>query len=262
MNSNRITLLLALGALLAGFGGWYLTNDYITDSVSRYKQTLNKGQKMIKVVVASQDLEAGATINSASAVLRDMPAAFVHKNAVRGDNFDATVGGKQLLYSLSAGDPILEAHVSRTQFTKFSDIIPDGMRAITISVDTISSISGFLSPGDLIDLLITLKDGPESRTIPLLKAVKVVATGNNLDNGLPPKEGYSNITLGVSPKDAARLIHAQAVGRMTIALRTEKDIKSGYDKGVTIENLIEVKQAKPYEPAQQEGFEIIRGGRS
>lgn len=262
MTSNRTTLLLAIGALIAGLGGWYLTNNYINESVTRYKSSLDQGQQMIKVVVAARDLEAGATINGANAVLRDMPSTYVHKNAIRGNNFDATIAGKQLLYSLRAGDPILQAHVSLTQFNKFSDLIPAGMRAITISVDTISSISGFLSPGDIVDLLVTVKDGPKARTIPLIKAVKVVATGKNLDNGLPPKEGYSNITLGVSPKNAARVIHAQTVGRLSIVLRTENDMESGYDKGITIENLIDSKQAKPVAPQRQKGFEVIRGGRS
>ena len=262
MTSNRITLLLALGAIIAGLGGWYLTNNYINKSVTSYKKSLDKGQQMIQVVVAASDLEAGATINSANAVLRSMPSTYVHRNAIVIKDFDATIAGKQLLYSLKAGDPILQAHVSLTQFTKFSDLIPSGMRAVTISVDTISSISGFLTPGDLIDLLITLQDGPNTRTIPLLKAVKVVATGRNLDNGLPPKEGYSNITLGVSPKNAARVIHAQTTGKITITLRTEKDLDSGYDKGVTIDNLINSKQTKPDAPKLQKGFEIIRGGRS
>ena len=261
MTSNRITLLLALGAIVAGLGGWYLTNNYIEKSVSEYKATLDKGLEMTKIVVAATDLVAGVTINSASAVLRDMPASYVHANAIRGNNFDATIAGKQLLYSLKAGDPILQAHVSRTQFSKFSDLIPKGMRAITISVDTISSISGFLSPGDIIDLLVTVKDGPKARTVLLLKAVKVVATGSNIDNGLPPKEGYSNITLGLSPKDTARIIHAQSVGRITIALRTESDVESGYHKGINLDNLIDLKQTRRTTTKQQ-GFEIIRGGRS
>ena len=262
MTSNRITLLLAIGALLAGLGGWYLTNNYIDKSVSQYKSTLDQGLEMTKVVVAATDLEAGITISGASAVLRDMPVSYVHANAINSSNFDTSIAGKQLLYSLKAGDPILPAHVSRTQFTKFSDLIPKGMRVVTIPVDNLSSISGFLFPGDLIDLLITIKDGPEARTVLLLKAAKVVATGNNMDNGLPPKEGYSNITLGVTPKDAARITHAQSVGRMTVALRTESDVESGYHKGINLDNLIDLKQTRRNTPKKQQGFEIIRGGRS
>ncbi|PCJ15532.1 MAG: Flp pilus assembly protein CpaB [Gammaproteobacteria bacterium] len=262
MNSNRITLILALGAVLAGFGGWYLTNNYIDQSVTQYKSSIDKGQRLTKIVVASRDLEAGVTINSSSATLRDMPAIYVHKNAIRSNTFDTTIAGKQLLYSLKAGDPILQAHVSLTQFNKFSDLIPEGLRAITIGVDNFSSIAGFLSPGDIIDLLVTIKDGPESRTIPLLIAVKVVATGKNLNNGLPPKEGYNNITLGVTPKDASRIIHAQSVARISIALRTEKDLNSGYNEGIDIKNLIDSKQFVPETQKLDKGFEIIRGGRS
>lgn len=262
MNSNRITLLLFIGALITGLGGYYLTNNYINNAVAQHKASLDQGQEMVKIVVAASNLKAGDTIQKGNAQLRDMPRQYVHKNAVTLETFATTLNGRQLLYSLAKGDPILQSHVSLTQFSKFSDLIPEGMRVITIPIDNLSSISGFLAPGDIVDLLITLKDGPQTRTLPLLIGVKVVATGRNIDNGLKPKEGFNNISLGVSPKDAARIIHAQTVGKVSLTLRNETDNQDAYKHPINIDNLVDSKQQQPTAPPRPKGFEVIRGGRS
>lgn len=258
MNTNRLTIFLLIGAILAGLAGWYLSNRFIEDSLESHKEKFDKGQEKIKVVVAAADLATGVSINASNAVLREMPKAYVHRDAITEVTFPQIVG-RQLLYPLGSGDPVLSAHVSLSEYRSFSDIIPKGMRAITIPIDSTNSISGFLSPGNFVDLLITLRSGSKPQTTQLLSAVKVIATGQNIDNGLAPTRNFNEITLGVTPFDAARITHAMSIGKITVVLRTQDDTAASKKHTIDASNLIDKK--KQVKPRKIKDFEVIRGGR-
>lgn len=258
MNMTRLTLFLLLAALVTGAAGWYLSNRYIEDSVVSHKQKFDQGQEKVKIVVATTDLAVGISINSSNAVLRDMPQAYVHRDAIKMQDF-AMIDGRQLLYPLAAGDPILTAHVSLSEYRSFSDMIPPGMQAITIPIDSPNSISGFLAPGDSIDLLITLRDGNTSKTTRLLAATTVIATGTNIDNGLNPKNQYNEITLGVTSLDATRVTHAMNIGKVTVILRSPEETNISKKHTITAKNLIDRK--KQARPVKTKRFEVIRGGK-
>lgn len=258
MNTNRLTIALLCGAVLAGLAGWYLSNRFIEDSLESYKEKFDKGHEKMKVVVAATDLPAGVSITASNAVLREMPKAYVHKNAITESTFSQIVG-RQLLYALGSGDPILSAHVSLSEYRSFSDVIPKDMRAITIPVDSLNSISGFLSPGNFVDLLITLRSGSKPQTTQLLSAVKVIATGQNIDNGMAPTRNFNEITLGVTPLDAARITHAMSIGKITVVLRTQDNTSASTKHTIDESNLID--NRKKIQPRKEKDFEVIRGGK-
>jgi len=258
MNINRLLLVLLVSAILSGIGGWYLSSKYLDTSMTNYKNEINQEHELVKVVVAVEDLPSGVSITSANAVLREMPKAFVHRDAITQDTFGNIVG-RQLLYSLSSGDPILSAHVSLSQYRSFSDVIPKGMRAVTIPVDSLNSISGFLSPSNYVDLFVTFGAGKISRTTQLLSAAKVIATGRDIDNGIAPSGVYRDITLGVTPLNAARILHAMSIGKISLVLRTQDDTSSSAVKPVDINNIFG--QKKRVKKRKITDFEVIRGGK-
>jgi len=84
--------------------------------------------------------------------------------------------------------------------------VPEGARALTVRVDEINSISGFLQPGDRIDLLMTHGLGTDNSVFPLIQNLNVIATGlqtrvdkNSVGGG---KRSFTTITVNVSPDDA------------------------------------------------------------
>ncbi|MEZ5511093.1 MAG: RcpC/CpaB family pilus assembly protein [Gammaproteobacteria bacterium] len=118
--------------------------------------------------------------------------------------------------------------------------------------------------------MITLKDGEQKRTVPLAQNLRVLAAGTDLDDGVPSKEQrtarITEITLGVKPLVATRLIHAQTVGDITLLLRKPDDTEDEFSDYVTIDNLVDIPQAQKAAPpapapAQQWGFELIKGGK-
>ena len=261
-NNNKITIMLLIGAVITGGGSWYLTENYISNQVTDYKSSFDEEREAVSVVVASRDLAIGDVLSASVASVRQVPRAYVHKDAILPSRF-AAVAGRQLLHPIKVGETILNIHINSVKVDGLASLLKEGQRAITLPVDTTDTFSGFLKPGDMIDLYITLQDGERDRTVPLIENVRVLATGGDIDDGIAEEEqNYGEITVGVSPADATRLIHGQTVGDIAVLLRKPEDVESTYEDYVTIDNLIDLPQEAAPQPQRQSswGFELIKGG--
>lgn len=263
-NNNKVTIVLLVGAILSGAAGWYFTNQHISSEVDGYKQSFDDSRQAIQVVVAATNLNVGDLITGQNAQVRQIPKSYVHVDSVTPNRFDAVLAGRQIIHPVRKGEPILSVHVNKVKVEGLSSLIEPGQRAITIPVDTLDTISGFLNPGDFVDLYITLKDGERDRTVPLVENVKVLATGQDIDDGIKEKnqKSVSEITLGVTPLNATKIIHGQTVGDIAVLLRRSEDETSSFEDYVTIDNLIEIPQQAAPEPQRRAtwGFELIKGG--
>lgn len=268
-SNNRTSIILLFCAIVAGAAGWYLSKQYINQEVSTYKAGFEAERKTVPVVVASVDLKVGDEISTANASIREIPNSFVPANAVHPNQFASVLEGRQIVYPVRTGDPIFAISVSQVKVSGIASLLKSGERAITIPVSTLDTFSGFLSPGDYIDLMITMKDGEQKRTVPLAQNLRVLAAGTDLDDGVPSRDKkgrISEITLGVKPLVATRLIHAQTVGDITLLLRKPDDTEDEFSDYVTIDNLVDIPQEQKAAPpapapAQQWGFELIKGGK-
>lgn len=262
-SSNKLTIFLLLGAVLTGGVGWFLTQDYIKTQVTTHKKSFEDSRQAVPVVVAAADLNVGDMVSAGTAQVRNIPKAYVHIDAIHPSRF-AELEGKQIMHAVKAGEPILKIHVSHVKVEGLASLLGEGQRAVTIPVDKLDTHSGFLSPGDYVDLMVTLKDGERDRTVPLMQNIRVLATGTDIDDGIEEKDQkrYGEITLGVTPLYATKLIHAQTVGDISVLLRRPEDEGSTFEDYVTIDNLIDIPQEAPPAPARRStwGFELIRGG--
>ena len=271
-SNNKTTIILLFCAIVAGAAGWYLSRQYISKEVTTYKASFDTERKAVPVVVANFDLKVGDTIDATNASIRDIPQIFVPANAIAPNQFATVLEGRQVTHPVRAGDPILAISVSQTKVTGLAGLLKDGERAITIPVSKLDTFSGFLRPGDHIDLMITLKDSDQKRTVPLAQNLRVLAAGTALADGIPKTqtERVAEITLGVSPLLATKLIHAQTVGDITLLLRKPEETGDNFRGAVTIGNLVDIpipaRPVAPPPPPPPEkpspwGFELIKGGK-
>lgn len=267
-SNNKNSIILLVCAVAAGVGGWYLSSNHINKEISSYKANFESEREAIEVVVAKRDLIVGDQITPKTASIRKIPKIYVPAEALGPSQF-SVLEGRQLVHPVRAGEPLLPLHVSQIKVEGLSSLLKEGERAITIPVSRLDTFSGFLSPGDYVDLMITLKDGSQKRTVPLAQNLRVLATGSDLDDGIPEqvKGRYSEITVGVSPLYATRLIHAQTVGDISLLLRRPEDEADRFEDYVTLDNLVDIpvetKPAPPPPPVEKPvwGFEVIRGGK-
>jgi len=266
LSSNKNWIMLAV-AVVVGLGGTYLANSFIKKRIANYEAKIKGEMRTTEVVVPKMDLPQGSVISGANMAIRSVPAVYVHRDVVTPDKF-SVAEGQRLSFQLDSGKPLLWAHLEGGSAPTFSGKLPNGQRAITISVDEINSISGMLQPRDKVDLILTMTNEATKQklTFPLQQDVLVLATGTkvNMEKGLDPKTGqpiattYRTATLLVSQEDAKRIIMAQTAGKLTVILRNPDDNKALPNDRITVANLL--REGGPTKRVGNQ-IEFIVGGR-
>jgi pilus assembly protein CpaB len=134
----------------------------------------------------------------------------------------------------SAEAPATENEGTTRAGTTLSTLTPKGNRAVTISVDAITGVGGFVRPGDKVDILWTLKlpggGGDQVATLTLFQDVQVMAVGGELMGrpatpGAPASagtQGYT-VTLALDPQETSALLFAREQGRIQLSLRPKQE---------------------------------------
>jgi len=248
--------LLITGALLAGGAGVWFGDRHLEQRARAIEAELRTSHATRAVIVAREDLPKGARLTRERAALRDIPERFVHEQALAGNAFPR-IAGRTLNHPLSAGRAVLPLHVVQSDRARLADQIRPGDRAITIPVSGGAAIAGLLSPGDRVDLMLTHRDDGERATLPLLADIPLLATGDQLA-AAPERAGrarYDNLTLAVSPVEAARITQALAVGSLHVVLRADAD-----DAPVAGYRIDTAAITRPSTDHAAEAVELIIGG--
>lgn len=226
-NINKNWLLLG-GAVALGSAAVFLSNKAIHNRMAELEAESAKGKEMVTVVVPIKDLEKGTPLSPDVVAARQVPRQYAHAAAITPGEFDSYIN-QRISAPIKRGESLLTSHIDGMGDRVFSTLLTKGMRALTFEVDSVSSISGMLKPGDKVDLIFRAKSddpGVDSDVIfPLLSNITVLATGQTLTK--KTEEGvdqtFSNVTMEVSAIDADRILLARSAGTLTAVLRHPDD---------------------------------------
>lgn len=186
-------------------------------------------QKFTRIVVATQPLEFGGRLTSQNVRLQDWPAASVPQGAFNTIP-DALKDNRVALRPIVPGEPVLASNVSGADGrATLAGLLPAGMRAVSVSVNAVSGVSGFVLPGSLVDVLLTreIESGTGGtavhRSDVILESVQVLAIDQLANNKQSEPKVARTATLAVSLRDAQRLAMAEQAGRLSLVLRKPTD---------------------------------------
>jgi pilus assembly protein CpaB len=149
-----------------------------------------------------------------------------------------------IITPVKANDPITEHKLAPTSVETggVAAVLKPGTRAIAVKGDKVIGISGFINPGNRVDVLVTVEDpkSKEEKTKTILENIPVLATGTQIqenDKGEPaPVDVY---TLEVTPEEAEKLALAAAEGKLQLALRSATDQENVRTRGITVPEMLE-----------------------
>ena len=253
-------------SVVAGVFAVYYSQNYIEGKVDYYKGQLEKTETMVEVVVPGRRLLTGQPLREQDLLVREIPESYVDNNVLLLSSYEQALG-QELAFDVEPGKPLLWAHLEGGRTRTFSGLVPEGARALTVRVDEINSISGFLQPKDRIDLLMTYGSGDQEAVFPLIQTLEVIATGlqTRVDkNSVGGKRTFSTITVNVSPDNAQKITLAQKIGKLTAVLRNPDDADPLSDSPMTTSRLLNkprkvVARKKPEKP-KAPAIEYIIGG--
>ncbi len=144
------------GAIGLGIVAALMAMLYLNAKEAQLKAKYEQDQtRSITVVVANKNVAKGLEITSADFSARAVPSEFVHDDAIYPNDFNRYLG-RSITANLGQGKTLLKSFIDEDFPRDFSDIIPPGKRAITITVDDINSIGGYLRPGNRIDIYVNI----------------------------------------------------------------------------------------------------------
>jgi len=182
----------------------------------------------VELVTPLHDIAAGTVIHSEMLQTAEVPEDEVPAGAVRSPT---QISGQVAQVNLVAGQAITRSQVQSP--TQLSYRVPDGMRAVTVAIDPVVGVAGFLKPGDRVDVIATFDIDEVTITRTILQNIELLAIGTTATTPKPekpPAEGEKaevkpaekeqpNATLAVDPKQAQTLILSDARGKLRLALR-------------------------------------------
>jgi pilus assembly protein CpaB len=219
MNRSRLVMIGGLALAVGLLVSYYVFNQL--------KAKTGSNDHMVQAVVAANDIQIGSKLTDHDVVLAAFPEPSVPPGAFRRVG---QVRQRGVILPISKGDFILPDKLAAEDAgAGLPSMIPQGMRAVSVRVNDVVSVAGFVQPGTRVDVLATGLPGTnnEAQTDTVLENVAVIAVGRSLLDRVITGETQNAavITLLVSPDDAQRLTLASQEGRIQLALRNPLDTR-------------------------------------
>jgi pilus assembly protein CpaB len=220
-------------------------------SVSRYLATAQAYTKnLTNVVVAKVEIPVGTRL-----VPEQLSVAQFPKTVAPDGTFaviDEKLIGRVVITRISPREPVTEYRLAPVGSAGgLSSVIPDGYRAMTVKVDDVVGVSGFIQPGTLVDVVVTINP-PEDRQRDrvskiVLQNIKVLANGQNIDKPKNEKEveRVKAVTLQVTPEQAEKLALASSEGKLQLVMRNSVDQNDEVTPGANKRTLLSGERALP-----------------
>jgi len=234
---TRKTILVA--ALAAGI----LTTVLVYFLLAAQGMKAQQGNEPVPVVISDVELSPGTIIEPTMVHMGTRFSRDVPKDCATSVR---EVEGKVAIATIPADMP-----VQRSQMVPISAklglafAVPEGMRAVTVALDPIIGVGGFIKPGNRVDVLATFTEDKGSLTKTVLQDVQLLATGERVleeqatpDGKAARPQPIPHATLAVAPADAEKLILAESKGKLRLALRRTGDIEYAEVRGISSVALI------------------------
>lgn len=208
-------------AILAGLAATYSFHQYVTQRERGFSQAELSSRN---VVVATTDLSLGAILTSGDLQVKAWP-----ENIIPAGNFGdvQSLEGRVLRTEVNQGEAILSSKLAPEGSTGgVSSLIPTGMRAVTVGVDVVSGVGGFILPGTKVDVLVTVSTSnklEDKHTKMILQNVEVLAVDQTYDKHEGEPREVKSVTLLVGPEDAEKLALGATEGKLRLSLRNSAD---------------------------------------
>jgi pilus assembly protein CpaB len=225
MNRNRLMVGLAFAVLLAFILAAYVYHAFKRAEVNAAGPVMH----MTNIVVAAEPLKIGTRIDGSKVKTIQWPSS----SKPEGMFSDVTeVANRAVINNIAENEPILADNLASSESgAGLSATIPEGMRAVSVSVNDVVGVAGFVTPGTMVDVLVTGNtvgaNGGSSVTRTILENIRVLAAGQKMEQDREGKpENVPVITLLVTPEDAGKLTMASTEGKIQLALRNTVDTKN------------------------------------
>ena len=220
-------------------------------SVSRYLTSAQTSARDLNhVVVTKVDVPVGTKLISEQLTMAQLPTGSIPDGTFASPD---KLVGRVVMSSMSAREVITQNKLAPEGATGgLSAVIPEGYRAMTVKVDEVVGVSGFITPSTLVDIVVVIAPPENSQSKDtvskiVLQNIKVLASGQNIDRPKDDRETSTvrAVTLQVTPEQAEKLALATTEGRLQLVMRNSVDQQDQQTPGANKRSLLNGETAMP-----------------
>ncbi|MBT8131102.1 MAG: Flp pilus assembly protein CpaB [Gammaproteobacteria bacterium] len=247
---KRRGLILIFLSLLMAIGAAWVANTWVSHQLVSKADAAPDSQL---VVTASMSIPFATKVEARHLKLTEVPAGVLPEGAFLEVE---DVEGKVSTTRIARGEILVaERFAAHTRGSTLAALVAENMRAVTVRVDDVIGVGGFLLPGNTVDVL-AARTGRDRRAITetILTNIKVLAVDQTAATEENDPVIVRAVTLEMTPKQAEKLVKARTEGSIQLTLRNpdEEDPVAAPVKRV-------VKKRAPTRPSTDSSVEIIRG---
>ncbi len=239
--SRALVGIIVIALVVALFASYFLYS-YLRGQERRVDRAVVTG----RVLVANMKIPVGSVVGNGQVRSVAWPKNTIPAGSM---NTSAEAVGRVALVTIEAGDPVTQTKLMPKEggMGILSYKIPEGHRAMTVAVDRVSGVAGFITPGNKVDVITTTArpGGKERISKIILQDVPILATGKILEQK-PSGEAVEvpTVTMDLLPEDAEKLALAGSEGHLQLLLRKVGDTEDVFTSGATIAKVLKGDSAK------------------
>ena len=215
-----------------------------------------------KVVVAASDLDVGADLTKDTVRIIEWPSSAAPANAISDPE---QVIGRGLVVPMIQNEPFLELKMApKDAGAGLPPAIPPGLRAISVKVNEVIGVAGYVLPGTRVDVVATVSPSQTAADMTskvILTNVEVLTAGTKLERQKDKDEpiAVTVVTLLVDPDQSERLTLASTEGKIQLALRNPLDKATPATRGVKPAGLLGAPSSTPRATARPSSVNVAAG---
>ncbi len=237
------SIFMFLLAIVFGIAAVALAQHYLEGQVTMVSIAPEAGKApvpMNTIVVATRQLRFGTEVKHEHLLEVEWPAGATPSGSFATISEVLTNEGRRVVLSpIEASEPVLSWKVTGPgERATLSAVVEDGMRAMSVRINDVLGVAGFVLPGDRVDVMLTrTSQNQGAYTDVLLQNVKVLAIDQIADERIDKPSLAKTATFEVNSIDAQKLTLAQTVGSLSLALRSAGSVDAAAPRRITLSDL-------------------------
>lgn len=231
--STKLAIMAGL-AVTFGATSYFAGNQYLDNQAKVRLNQIENGNalnaaSLTPIVVTTAPLKFGEPISAETLKLVPWPKEALPEGTYATIEAALGNGERKAIKSIEANEPLLALKLTGEDGRAgLAGLIAEGMRAVTIGVDTVKGVGGFVQPGDRVDIVFTQRDrksGEQTANI-IMENVKVLSVDQQADSRSDGAKVAKSVTLETDAAGAQRLALSRDVGKLSLILRGAGDTAS------------------------------------
>jgi pilus assembly protein CpaB len=236
------TIVMIAFAVVFGLLAVFIAQVWLNNQANMQAQNFEANKKQVAMqtlVVARQPLRFGTELNESALEEVPWPVASMPAGAFTKISDIMRGGRRVVLTAIEPNEPVLALKITGPgQRATLSALVKPGMKAVTIRVNDVEGVGGFVLPGDRVDVVLTRQiDKGSATTEVVLQNTKVLAVDQIADERAAKATVAKSVTLEVSTIEAQKVWLASSVGNLSLLLRQAGDSAENKTRKITLNDL-------------------------